>query len=600
MKHSVRALELALAGWVAAACAPALAQGESPKPDAHLSKKFAIEVRSAPVASVAGQLSRALNVPLTADPAVADQRVDAKAAETTLSEFMRVSGHLLGGAWTASGEGESRTYTLTPDGPLGSAAARWNADRRTQFVRRLRQIAASMNRQLPEKYAASLRRRLSDQHPELPEKAIAEVTVEYLRQTLLLGPLTNTTQAQLARTRFVSIPIGSLAVPQQNLVLRFASAAFAGNRGFPADESAMTPESFQTALIVLSQPQARLEFRMVFGDGWSDLILFVRAGIPDHWATATLSGLVASLPDAEALQPHAEQPAQGADLTRRIQAPLSLAGLNGDQAITALAQAAGIKVMADSFARPAVFQPPLPLESLSGLTVREALDTIAESYGLYWWKQDGWFLFRHRLWPEEQRVTVPDSVLRQLGASAQRTGGLDPDSMAALISMDDEHLLTLNLIGQARGRTDAPLRALDLSEIDLIQQGFDFYRSLAPGQQGVAEADGLSLSDLSPVQRADFAALAYDHGYFLDPAELDSMYFRLSQTFPSSGASLGGGLVDGMIVVKLGLGNNLSRAATLSLRLPTPPSAPTSADRPPATSGDTSPGPASSPGGPPR
>jgi hypothetical protein len=554
-----------------AALAHAPAQAAAPKTDSRLAKRFAIEVRGAPVGDVVAQLSRALSVPLTVDASLADQRVNVKAGEATLSEFLRSSGQLLGGTWVASGEGETAAYRLTESQPVSAAASRYLVDRRTQFIRRLQEIAAAIGRQASDRYASDLRRRIQEARPDLPSAALGEVTTDYLRQALLLGPLQGPAQAQLAREGLVSIPVRSLAPAQQQLLLRYAAVAFAGARGFPADATIATPQSSQAAFAALDHPLARLEYRIIYGDAWSDLLLIARVGYPDHWATATLSGLLGQLPDARSLQPEATGPREGEELARRLQGSLSLAGQSLDQAATALGQAAGIKIATDSYARPTLFRPAPALETLTGLSLREALDTLAEAYGAYWWKGDGWYLLRHRLWPEERRVMVPDSALRRLGAVVQRLGRLDGDSMAYLADLDDEHLLTLHLIGYVQGRPNAPLNALDLNEIDLIQRALGFYRSLPPGQQEMAATNGLSLNDMTPAQQRDYAAIAYDYGYIINPADAPNLFFRLTATFPSATGAAPGSAVDGVVLARLSFAPTFTRTAGLSLRLLTPP-----------------------------
>ena len=185
---------------------------------------------------------------------------------------------------------------------------------------------------------------------------------------------------------------------------------------------------------------------------------------------------------------------------------------------------------------------------------------------------------RHRgLW--NCRATVPDSLLRRLGSAVQGTGRLDAASVALLTPLDDERLITLNLMGTARGAANAPVSALDLNEIDLAQRGLDFYRGLIPGQQNVAVTTGLAIADMSPAQRADLVSLAFDYGYVINPVD-PAPYFQVTPTFPTSGPP--GGPLDGMVVVKFGFGTGISRAASLAIRVLSP-AAPAAA---PAGSGE--------------
>src|SRR5262245_8781080 len=86
------------------------AQRPSPAPPSRLLRRFSIDVRSAPLGTVANQLSGSLKVTLSVDPAFAEQRINVKANETTLTEFFHATERLLGGVWSASGEGGSASY----------------------------------------------------------------------------------------------------------------------------------------------------------------------------------------------------------------------------------------------------------------------------------------------------------------------------------------------------------------------------------------------------------------------------------------------------------------------------------------------------------
>ena len=52
--------------------------------------------------------------------------------------------------------------------------------------------------------------------------------------------------------------------------------------------------------------------------------------------------------------------------------------------------------------------------------------------------------------------------------------------------------------------------------------------------------------DLTPAQQCDYAAIAYDSGFVINPADAQNLFFRLSATFPSAtGAPAGSGEAPG-------------------------------------------------------
>jgi hypothetical protein len=528
------------------------------------SRKFALEVRAAAVGEVASRLGSALGVPLSVEAPLAEQRIMARAAETTLTEVMRASGQLLGSAWEASPTGGHR---LPRGAAMETAAAQLVADRRSGLLRRLLAIGLAMGRSTAPSYPAQLRASLAERRPDLPPDLLQEVDADYLSYTLLLGPLHGALERSLTGAGFAALPVRSLSSAYQELAVRFLANHLAGagaGGASPPDPAT----ALQHAILTLNQPQARLEYRLFYGDEWAEELVVIRAGSPDHWATATLAGVLAALPDGRSLYPQAEAAATGEELGRPVPQSIPLAGQSVDQVLSALANAQGLQVMADSYARPPVFRPQPPGEIRAGTTVREALDIVARAYGYFWWKQDGWYLFRHRLWPEEARVAVPDSLLRSLGEVARAGNRLDHDSLALLAELSDEQLLSLNLAGRAEGRPTAPVAALELGQLDLARRGLQFYRSLTSPQRELAIGTGLPFSYLFPNQQREFAVLAYDYGYPVDPDAADSLSFRLAQSF-ASGA---GGALNGMLVFQFALAPGVTRTAKLSLRLPAPPS----------------------------
>lgn len=565
---------------LAQAAPPAPARPPAPPADTRLNRRFAVEIRAAPLGDVAAQLSRTLGVPLSVGLPLSDQRITGRAGEASLSEFMTALKNLFSRPWTP-GVGEvAGSYSLDGSTALETAAARQVPERRRAILRRLQEVATAMNRPGADRFATELREQVTHARPELPAEAIAQLTPEYLRQAQLLAPLRGAYLDRLAQQGFVALPIRGLALPQQQTFLQFVAGTLLSGSSAPGEEVALavTQVAYRQAYGLLSYPQARVEYRLVYGDAWSDVMVVIRVGYPDHWTTATLAGVLADPPDGRTYYPDASLAPEGDDLSRKLRAPVSLAGMNADEAFAALAKAADLRILADSYARPALFRPELDPTSLSGITVREALDLVSGAYGYFWWRQDGWILMRHRLWPEEVRVAVPDRLLRPVAANARQTGGFDDVALEFFASLGDEQLLALNMVGHSRGRPDAPLHAMDLNEIDRVQRGLHFSTALTPAQRDFAASNPLPLSYLSTAQQFDFAALAYDYGILIDPYEIDAYYFRFIESVVS-GTGGGGAPLDSMLVVQLGFGPGAVRSSTLALRLPTAPATP----GPPAT-----------------
>src|SRR5207248_2926955 len=160
--------------------------------------------------------------------------------------------------------------------------------RRALFVRRLQEISTAMTRPSAEQYTETLRQRVAQAHPELSDTAIGEVTVDYLRQALLLAPILGPGQQALAARGFLSLPINSLAANHQRLLLDWVAGSIAAG----GDATG----GYEVATALLSYPTARLEYRILYGDAWSEDLLLIRAGFPDRWTTAVLPAILTFLP----------------------------------------------------------------------------------------------------------------------------------------------------------------------------------------------------------------------------------------------------------------------------------------------------------------
>ena len=78
------------------------------------------------------------------------------------------------------------------------------------------------------------------------------------------------------------------------------------------------------------------------------------------------------------------------DVWRRLPPRFETAGKDWDSVLTELSGTMEIKLAADSYARPRLFDADEALPDVAGIPLRDALDRLCRQHGYFWWKQNGW------------------------------------------------------------------------------------------------------------------------------------------------------------------------------------------------------------------
>jgi hypothetical protein len=283
---------------------------------------------------------------------------------------------------------------------------------------------------------------------------------------------------------------------------------------------------------VLYIPQSRLEYRILFGDRWTDDLFVARVGAADNWASAVLPASLFALPDYTSLYPEAVAP-DGADpaLSRNVNVNFDTDAMGWDQALLRAARAGKVNVLSDSHLRPDVFRPDEKGPIIVGTTLGETLSRLADYYGYIWWKEGDWYLFRNRLFGEYERTAIPPRVSRTVAANLAEDSRLTTPGIAALAGLSSEQLLTMHLFAQAKGMPYAPASDLDLNRIDLARIGLLIYAELTEAQRELARGGGLPFVLLTPAQQYLFVNTAYERGLVLDPYDRDLWRFQARETF---------------------------------------------------------------------
>ena len=583
---------LAAALLVGALTAAALAQTSDAARDKRLRKKLDLEVRSAALGDVLDQLSRALKVKLAAEPRLADQRITVYAEGINVAEFQVALTGLLRGPWRRlGGEGKKARYLMAENDRLASRVLQLRRRRRRKLVDGWLATAERIQQLRPEEHAAYLRAQLRSRRPDLPAERIALVDVDYLRQAILLHPLRIVGSKRLARNGIFWAPASRLTAQQRAMYSAFArermarrarssrSGDSAGPDGRPSSptpaagggEAENRPAPPLPANVGnLDYPEARIEYRLIYGDRWSDTVLLVRVGAPDDWATATLPGVMYDLPDYSTLYPDARVPAVDSEVYKRVPGRFDFDRMTFDQGLSAVAKTAKIRAIADSYQRPEIHRPPLASRIVQGYTLKETLDRLARLHGYFWWKQNGWYFFRHRYWGEEARVSVPDHIYQLLGERvAAGKGRLTASGMRTLSGLSLEQLMTLHLTGTAAGERVANEEAFNLNEIEWCHSGLALLRRMNADQLERALDKGLPASAMSPGQQAVLERVAREHGFPLDPAGAASWGLRVASNF----RRVAGGerpVYAGAIRFDFSFGSGQQRRAEIAVRLPIP------------------------------
>ncbi|MFN3648327.1 MAG: hypothetical protein ACK47B_02000 [Armatimonadota bacterium] len=544
--------------------------------DPRLAARLSLEVRAAGIGETLSSLEAALGVPLSAAPGVGAQRITLYAGDTSLFSIQQALASLLHTRWQPRGEGEQIAYRLLEDTASQARADALRRQRRSLLLNSLLRTAVALQRRPAEAVALELRQEVAARMPELPEEALESITPELLQQTWLLAPVQYGLSQALLRDGGVWVPFQQLSPAHRVLFATFSSGA-AG-----ADLAPYYPEEVLTSpLSPLAQPQARLEYRYLYGDRWAGSLLAIRAGLPNRWAATVLPSALYPIPDYASLYPEAQVRPGDPALQNGVNVTIDTEALSWDQAITLLAERAGLNVLSDSYPRPDVFRTPGTAPVIVGTTVGATLDRLASHYGYVWWRLGDFYVFRHRYWAEEQRVAVPEELLQWVGAGVSG-GRLATDRITGLAHLTDEQLLTLNSYGRAAGRGVAPPEAFDLDQMQLAQRALSLFSGLTPAQKELARSTGISALQLDPSQRQALLAIAYERALPVALTTLEQWRFRVSDAFRRERLSAGWAEL-GTVRFLFDYGNAGAASAELAVRAPAV-EAPAATDAAPAGS----------------
>lgn len=550
----VVSLALLLASAAALAGGPA-SQAAPPAPAEETSetRKLNLEARAAGVGAFLDKVGEALEVRLRADPELGQQRLTIAAKDVALPQLRTALEALYEARWRATGRDEktglSSDWHLVHNESLQARAGEARARRREALLRGLLVLRETALRAGPDARARGLRDELARRSPALPAHLREQVDASMLQDLSLLQLLSGTAGETLLRD-------GSVWTPARRLppAPRRAFGAFFA-RGAPGPGT------------LIDHPQARVEYRVLYGDGWSGPSLLLRAGWSDRWATRLFPGFLAGLDDDAGLLTGPASRAVDAEFRKPVSVEIDAAALTWDQALLNFARAAGVSVLSDSFPRPSPTALPGGEARIRGSDVGHTLDRLCAAYGYVWWKSGPFYLFRHRYWSEESRVEVPSALLPDLGRTVDRSGRLSNADLVALSALDDERLLSLRLYGSSEGLPAAPADAFDFNELQLTRAGLTLFGQMNDHLRELARADGAPYRLMNAEQRRTLEATARDRGIPLDTRDEAGPSFRLKDRFIREKGS-GGWVQNGGIRLEFDYGGGVTRWTYLSLRLP--------------------------------
>jgi hypothetical protein len=573
------------ASWVRHACRgfalglllfprPAAAQELDPRTDARLNQELNLEVRSAPIADVFQRLSGPIGVQLGAQAGIADQRVTIYGRRSTLHGLLRPMGALFRSPWVRVGSGSEMTYALSRPTEFEAQAVRAEGQRRTAFISRLLATADALNVGDPEAVAAQVRNDVAARAPYLTDDALDAVTADYLGQTLLALPLRRGLSVNLLRAGNVWTPLRRLPPVEQRMMLDFAAEYYQRNPPVIGGDETTTAEFGPSAPTpeVLESPNARVEYRLLYGDRWTGEVLLIRVGTGDSWATAILPSSLFGLPSPVALYPEADRQIAYPELNARVDYAIDTKILGFDQALTGIAKRSGINIIADSYPRPAPFREAVATPVLTGATLGQLLGQVAQYYGYIWWKESDYYVFRHRFFAEEARVDVADRFLLGLGMTLTPERRITAATLALLAALTEEQLMTLHLTAGALQSVLPPEQQFDFNEVHTARAALVLFQALPPQQRELVTGRGLPAIFLPANEQRTFANLAYDRGILLDPTQQYLWGFRVSgQLDPEPVGSPPARI--GRIQFIFAFGQGAVRRTTLPIKIPVPPPA---------------------------
>lgn len=567
----VRTLGFLLAGFAALGLGARAGLAQQPEgADPRLERAVSLEVRAATVGSVAERLSGALGLPMDTDRSLAGERITLYATNSKVRDLQNAVAALFQTGWTVTGSGEEARYRLQGNDGLLARAEALRARRRSEFVQHLLETEQQVGRSGAQAVAARLKAEVARRRPELPQESLDQITPAYVAQTLLLEPLRFGLAPNLLRSDLAWMPLNRLNVRQLNLAATFYLGRAPERLLEAVDEApASAPGLGRPGLdpAALRWPRARVEYRLLYGDRWAGNLLLTRVGTSDSWAEARLSSALYALPEYVSLYPEAAQRPLDAGSYKPIDVQIDPAAQTWDQALASISRRAGINVVSDVYLRPDVFRPAEPRRSISGATLTQLLDKVADAYGYFWWKHGDFYVFRHRMWAEERRVSVPDRVLQTLGSSLAANQALSSEALNGLAALTEEQLLTLHLYGSAAGKEETPERSFDFEEVSLGHAGLALFSQLSESQRELARGRGLPFTLMNAGQQFLFASLAYDRGIEPFFEDQQSWGFRLADRFERRRLGTGWAEV-GHITMDFDCGVHGVRTARLAARAP--------------------------------
>jgi len=352
------------------------------------------------------------------------------------------------------------------------------------------------------------------------------------------------------------------------------SSALTSFRGLPAAYQALFGEFYReqfgagdldAGYSTLALPQARLDYRMFYGDRWTGVLLATRVGLEDRWAEAMLPSILFDLPDDMALYPPQRKPLGDESIPTRV--TIDPNTMTWEAALAAISSEHKINILSDSHLRPEVFRPEQQAPILSAGSPRDLIEKVAGYYGYAWWRSGDYYLFRHRYWAEEEAAAAPHPVLTAAASDLSRSGALSASTLTALAALTDDQLLTLHLAGRAAGRGQASPDDMDLNTLQLARQGLILFAQLPSGQTEIARSTGIPFTLMPAAAQTRLAGLAYSRGIMPGRDISEGWRFRLtdriSRTRTAAGWSYSGELISRFELGPLG-----AREARLSLRFP--------------------------------
>jgi len=163
-----------------------------------------------------------------------------------------------------------------------------------------------------------------------------------------------------------------------------------------------------------------------------------------------------------------------------------------DEIEAALADASKLAVVSDSFGR--TMSMPVSLGE-KDITIREALDQIADGYRYNWDKRASVIEFRDKNWFKKRAAQIPEAWIQGWRDTLKNTGTLDINDLAQIAALTFEQFQTN--ISDDDDLMRSSITGLIMRSRDMLRA----YGSLGDTQQAaIFSEDGLNLRSLTPEQ----------------------------------------------------------------------------------------------------